>query len=88
MPVPRGVRPFSPTLDDVDDTRRRELRDAYLEPWQAVAPMDTLQEAFALTREVQLSYLAVRWFQNLKLFASEKDESVPWALGQLLENQA
>ena len=87
MPVPEGVKPFSPALDHPNDVRRRELRDAYLGPWQAVAPTSTLQEAFALAREVHLSYLAVRWFQNLKLFASEEDESVAWALRQLLENQ-
>ncbi len=46
--------------------------------------MDALQEAFALTRELQLAYLAVRWFANLSLFHSAEDESVAWALGQLL----
>lgn len=84
LPVPDGVDPFSPALDHPDDTRRRELRDVYLEPWQRVAAVNVLQDAFALTRELHPSYLAVRWFQNLALFASEGDEAVPWALGQLL----
>ncbi len=86
MPAPNSVDPFSPLLDHPDDVRRRELRDAYLEPWQAVAPPDVLQAAFALTRELHLAYLAVRWFQNLALFESEEDEAVPWALGQLLRD--
>lgn len=86
MPVPGSVDPFSPTLEHPDDARRRELRDAYLEPWQTVAPPDVLQAAFALARELHLSYLAVRWFQNLALFESEEDETVPWALGQILRD--
>jgi len=84
VPVPDGVDPSSPALGHPDDARRRRLRDAYLEPWQTVAPLNVLQAAFSLARELHLSYLAVRWFQNLALFASEGDEAVPWVLGQLL----
>jgi hypothetical protein len=78
-------------LSHVPDARRR-LRDAYLDPWTACAPMDRLIEAFELSQPCAALYHAL--LQHRCVLPNLEPESrwelqgeVPWDLEYILRHR-
>jgi hypothetical protein len=59
---PDGVDRYDWRLAHPDDDERRRLRDAYLAPWTAFAPMERLRAAFGLARRLNRLFQATRWY--------------------------
>jgi hypothetical protein len=59
--------------------RQRLLRDAYLEPWTAVAPPDRLRYAFGLAWTLGPVWQAVRLHRELPYAEPDSPWAVAWA---------
>jgi hypothetical protein len=74
LPAPKGVDASDWRLDHLRDTFRRDLRDAYLEPWAGYAPIERLRETFGLARRLNRLYQAWRWYAELAYL----EPGTPW----------
>ena len=71
---PEGVAHWEGYFAHPEDTRRRCIRDRYLEPWTRFESMKNLIEAFALSRHLNELYQSIRWFLEL----SYLEPVCPW----------
>lgn len=59
---PEGVKSWDGRMNHPDDGQRRNIRDAYLEPWTDYGSLSQLHEAFTLSRYLNEVYQAIRWY--------------------------
>jgi hypothetical protein len=76
LPAPAGVPRWDGRLQHQDDQARRNIRDAYLQPWTVYEPIERLVEAFELSRYLNEIYQAVRWYLELPYL----EPGCPWAI--------
>lgn len=48
------------------DQLRRTIRDAYLAAWTGTASRRCLREAFVLSRQLNVAYQVIRWYQEIR----------------------
>lgn len=64
--VPEGGEYWHWRFDQPDDGKRRAIRDAYLGPFTAFAPMEKRLEAFEISRQLSLPYQVIRWYHETR----------------------
>jgi hypothetical protein len=74
LPPPEGVKNWDGQMNHPDDGLRRDLREAYLEPWTAYGSLSQLHEAFTLSRYLNEVYQAIRWY----LETAYLEPGCPW----------
>ena len=72
---PTGVKEWDGEMTHEEDIKRRSIRDAYLEPWEAFESKERLLKAFILSRPLSDVFQAVRWYFDWRFYEPE----TPWA---------